>query len=546
MMNSKMMNVGLDNDAELVAASLSGDRAAFGRIVSRYQSLVCSVTYSATGNLTLSEDVAQETFVTAWRQLADLREPAKLKSWLCGIARNLLNNTLRRLGREPSQAGETLDAAAELSSPEEAPGAQTIRREEEAILWQSLERIPELYRAPLILFYREGCSVEQTATLLDLSEDVVRQRLTRGRKQLADEVTAFVEGTLRRSAPSVAFASSVLAALPPMVVPATIGAIGGTAKGGLGAKAVGLGAVLSSLILSPLLVIFGNYTSYRMSLEAAASEQERASIRSFYRKLLVCSAAVALIFPAAIMWLEPLSRLGSVLSVGLAFGVVMLGTGTIFLAVVQSFRRRRRMTAGISARPDPTGDALIVYEYRSRTELLGWPLVHVRLRSDFAGSRAPVKAWIAVGDCAVGLLFAYGGFAIAPVSVGGVAFGLIGFGGCAMGLLGLGACAAGFWAWGGVAIGWQAYGGLALAWHCAVGGVALAREFAVGIVARGAQANTDAANQFVLATSFWHFVQALRPYSVVMNLIWVAPLALWRWAMTRHARRMQERLEQPR
>ena len=155
MMNSKVMNPGLNNDVELVAASLSGDRAAFGRIVSRYQSLVCSVTYSATGNLTLSEDVAQETFVTAWRQLADLREPAKLKSWLCGIARNLLNNTLRRLGREPSQAGETLDAAAELSSPEEAPGAQTIRREEEAILWQSLERIPELYRAPLILFYRE-------------------------------------------------------------------------------------------------------------------------------------------------------------------------------------------------------------------------------------------------------------------------------------------------------------------------------------------------------------------------------------------------------
>jgi hypothetical protein len=322
-----------------------------------------------------------------------------------------------------------------------------------------------------------------------------------------------------------------------MVVPATIGAMGGTAKGGLGAKAIGLGAVLSSLILSPLLIIFGNYTSYRMSMEAAGSEQERASIRSFYRKLLIGSAAVALVFPAVMMWREPLSRLASVLSVGLAFGVVTLGTGTIFLAVVQSFRRRRRMAAGIPTRLEQSGNALTVYEYRSRAELLGWPLVHVRLRSDFAGTRAPVKAWIAVGDCAVGLLFAYGGCAIAPVSMGGIAFGLIGFGGCAVGLLGLGACAAGFWAWGGVVIGWQAYGGLALAWHCAVGGVALAREYALGIVARGAQANTDAANQFVAATPFWHFVQALRPYSVAINLLWVAPLALWRWAMTRHARR---------
>src|SRR5712664_2909662 len=86
----------IDHDAELVAQRLTGNRDAFGLIVSRYQSLVCSIAYSATGCLSQSEDLAQETFLTAWKQLGQLREPAKLRAWLCGIARNLVNGAVRR------------------------------------------------------------------------------------------------------------------------------------------------------------------------------------------------------------------------------------------------------------------------------------------------------------------------------------------------------------------------------------------------------------------------------------------------------------------
>ncbi len=54
-------------DAELVSSTLAGNRDAFNRIVSRYQILICSLAYSRIGNLGLSEDVAQETFITAWK-----------------------------------------------------------------------------------------------------------------------------------------------------------------------------------------------------------------------------------------------------------------------------------------------------------------------------------------------------------------------------------------------------------------------------------------------------------------------------------------------
>ena len=102
----------------------------------RYQSLICSLAYSATGSLTQSEDLAQETFVTAWKHLPELREPAKLRPWLCGIARNLIGKTLRRDSREPVHAAEPLERANESSSPEPLPPDHAMSREEETILWR--------------------------------------------------------------------------------------------------------------------------------------------------------------------------------------------------------------------------------------------------------------------------------------------------------------------------------------------------------------------------------------------------------------------------
>ncbi len=142
------------SDTELVSRSLAGDRDAFGGIVSRYQTLVCSLAYSAMGSLGQSEDLSQETFITAWLQLGKLAEPEKLRSWLCGIARNLINDYCRRQGREPAHRAESLDVAPESPSLEPEPMEHAIGKEEEAILWRSIGRVPALYREPLVLFYR--------------------------------------------------------------------------------------------------------------------------------------------------------------------------------------------------------------------------------------------------------------------------------------------------------------------------------------------------------------------------------------------------------
>src|SRR4030095_2753235 len=114
-----MTSIELVTDVELVAACLAGDREAFGRIVERYQRLLCSLAYSATGSLSESEDLAQEAFVDAWRQLRTLRDPEKLRPWLCGILRYKVGRVRGSERQEPVRQADSLELVEEMPSGEE-------------------------------------------------------------------------------------------------------------------------------------------------------------------------------------------------------------------------------------------------------------------------------------------------------------------------------------------------------------------------------------------------------------------------------------------
>jgi RNA polymerase sigma factor (sigma-70 family) len=265
------------SDAKLVENSLRGDRDAFSQIVARYQSLVCSLAYSSTGSLAQSEDLAQETFAAAWKQLSGLREPEKLRSWLCGMVRNLSHRARRVQNREPAHAAEPIETLDKLPAPEPHPLEQAISREEEGILWRSLERIPESYREPLILFYRKHESIEQVALALELSEEGVRQRLTRGRKLLQKEVLAFVEGALERTSPGPAFTQGVMAMLPVMASSAKATALSATYATTVAATK---NAASFGLVGSWFAILGSGFVSARAVADNAKSQRERKFIFS--------------------------------------------------------------------------------------------------------------------------------------------------------------------------------------------------------------------------------------------------------------------------
>ena len=196
------------SDAELLDASRRGERAAFRELVERCAPMVGAVSYAATRDRTLSEDISQDTFVAAWRDLDRLRDASALRPWLCGIARNLASKARRRRGRELVVADP--DAFAAASTPFDA-----VRDgQAEQVVAAALARVPDLYREALVLFYYEGRSTKDVAVALGVGEDVVYKRLSRGRRYLAAGVEQLVETELKRRRSRRDLGARVLAALP--------------------------------------------------------------------------------------------------------------------------------------------------------------------------------------------------------------------------------------------------------------------------------------------------------------------------------------------
>ena len=206
-------------DAELARAAQSGDRAAFVEIVARYQALVCGTTYGVLNDFGAAEDAAQDAFLSAWRKIGDLREPGRLRPWLVQIARNAALGKLR--GRRDL---DSLDSQPLAPDGAPLPDETAASNDESDLVSAHLAELPEKFRLPLVLFYREGKSVRAVAEALEISEDAAKQRLVRARTQLRESLEGVIESTLARNTPSAVFTMAIAAAIGLLKAPSAIAA----------------------------------------------------------------------------------------------------------------------------------------------------------------------------------------------------------------------------------------------------------------------------------------------------------------------------------
>ncbi len=486
------------SDRQLVQRHLAGEPAAFRQIVERYQGMVCALAVSGCGDVARSEDLAQEVFVTAWRGLPKLGDPGKLRAWLGGITRNLILRSFRQARSTPTHAAEPLSP--EIPDGSSDPSTQAVSADEVALLWSVVMGIPQVYREPLILFYREHQSVAAVAATLELSEEAVRQRLLRGRAMLSERIANRVESALERSAPQASFVGAVLLALPHPAIPTlAAGSMGGGAmvKGGIGVKLLTAFAALPALVTG-----LTDYLRFRAELESTGPADRSRVIRRHVIPLMGNAFAAVLIG-----LLIGLGAAGGGNGVGFGIGVACLVAG---MAVYQ--RRKGCPQVGAAG-----------FEYRSRGGFMGMPWVHVRAGG--APGWAVARGWIAISDgVAIGGCFAGAPLAIAPLSVGNVAVG---------GFV-LGGIVAGIGALGGVALGWWAAGGVALAGKAAWGALAMAPDFAVGNLALATHANNSAARAYLAGHEF--FILARSAWRIAlwgMFTAWIPALGLISWRLWR-------------
>lgn len=163
-------------DAELVAAVREGEPEAFAVLVERYQDRVVAAAYHLVGDRDAAEDLAQDTFVAAFRQIHKLRDPSRVGAWLHGITQRLCYKHLRRAARSCELEAERAEALA----------APPDRIDEPGELCGLLNQLPEQYRQVLAARYLEDLDYDEIARLLGTTVNNVRVRCHRAKNRLRE------------------------------------------------------------------------------------------------------------------------------------------------------------------------------------------------------------------------------------------------------------------------------------------------------------------------------------------------------------------------
>ncbi len=185
------------SDSELVLAARTGDKAAFGVLVERYLPLARRVAMRMVAHQEIAWELAQEALLEAYLSLDTLREPARFQSWLYGIVRNVCRSYLRSqkasfFSLEALSGGELyggglygrVEFAHELRcDPELEPQALVERHELSAQVEAAIESLSPKNQAAVRLFYDEQLSLQEIATQLGTSVNVIKSRLFQARKQ---------------------------------------------------------------------------------------------------------------------------------------------------------------------------------------------------------------------------------------------------------------------------------------------------------------------------------------------------------------------------
>ena len=181
------------SDEALVLQSQDGDRAAFEQLVRRVARLVYSRIYLETRDADRTEDLVQETFLVAWRSVAQVGDPAGFRTWLLTIARSVTADAYRRESRRKRSGGRSRADADEvfprLADPAPAPPDALEQQEEQRRALDVLKSLPEEYRLPITLRYIGGADYDTIKQQLGLSNGSLRGLLHRGMTKLREAMS---------------------------------------------------------------------------------------------------------------------------------------------------------------------------------------------------------------------------------------------------------------------------------------------------------------------------------------------------------------------
>ncbi len=180
------------SDTTLVERAKDGDTDAFSALVDRYQTPLFRLVSRIVFNRAEAEDVVQEAMVTAWRNVEQVRDPAKFRPWLFQIASNRALDVVRSNSRHPTSSLDADDGEYLAEPTGRGPEGQAIAHDQVQALARALQTLPPQQRASWLLREFDGFSYAEIAEILQVSEGAVRGQLARARIALVQGMTTWM------------------------------------------------------------------------------------------------------------------------------------------------------------------------------------------------------------------------------------------------------------------------------------------------------------------------------------------------------------------
>ena len=171
---------------------------AFGEIVRRFQDMAYGCAYAVLGDFQLAEDVAQEAFIEAYRDLPKLQKPKAFAGWF----KQIVIRQCYRMTRKKSLPTEPLETALKLPSHDSDPAVVAEENEMKNKVLAAIKALPESQRMVTTLFYINGYSQNEIADFLEIPATRVDYRLRASRKRLKERMLTMVQDTIYEKRPS--------------------------------------------------------------------------------------------------------------------------------------------------------------------------------------------------------------------------------------------------------------------------------------------------------------------------------------------------------
>ena len=183
----------MNGTEELIARACRGEDEAFRLIFQRHVRPIISFIYDIVGQRDLAEELTQETFVRAYKNLKALRDETKLSTWLFGIAKNVAREALRSRGKEEHKVDIDHEQVIELSDPKLPPDGQLLNKELSRVIHNALAMLDVDKRLVFTLKVFQHQSYQEIAEITGFSIPKLKTDLHRAKAEMRRRIRPYLE-----------------------------------------------------------------------------------------------------------------------------------------------------------------------------------------------------------------------------------------------------------------------------------------------------------------------------------------------------------------